>query len=205
MIRCWFVDDNKAEHSVTKLCELVELKRSRFYRWANPTLSDHYVADAYVANQVVDIYRASRGTYGSPRVWGQLRRNKIRVSRKRVERIMAELGLVGAHSCRKWRKGKRDTAPAEDLLQRDFTAESSDLRWVGDITEFKCLDGKLFLAGVLDLHDRSFVGWSMGVRQTADLTVNALVMALGRRVPDTDLVSHQDHGSQSRFNQSTHH
>jgi|TARA_B110000240_G_C13245919_1_gene345253 putative transposase len=78
-------------------------------------------------------------------------------------------------------------------LERDFTAESSDLRWIGDITEFKCVDGKLFLAGV---HDRSLAGWSMGNRQTADLTVNALVMALGRREPADDLVSHQDHGTQ---------
>lgn len=109
---------------------------------------------------------------------------------------MAECRLVGAHSRKKWRKGKRDDAPAEDLLDRDFNAESSDLRWVGDITEFKCVDGKLFLAGVLDLCDRSIAGWSMGNRQTADLTVNALVMALGRRNPADDLISHQDHGSQ---------
>ena len=109
---------------------------------------------------------------------------------------MAELRLVGAHNRKKWRKGKRDDAPAEDLLDRDFTADESDRRWVGDITEFKCVDGKLFLAGVLDLHDRSLAGWSMGIRQTADLTVNALVMALGRRAPGDDLVSHQDHGTQ---------
>ncbi len=118
---------------------------------------------------------------------------------------MAQLGLVGAHSRKKWRRGKRDTVSAPDLLERDFTAESSDLRWVGDITEFKCADGKLFLAGVLDLHDRSLAGWSMAVRQTADLTVNALVMALGRGDPDTDLVSHQDHGAQGGFNRSSQH
>lgn len=196
MTRCWFVDDHKAEHQVTTLCDLVELDRQVFYRWASPTLSKHYIEDAYLANDIVDIYRKSRSTYGSPRVWGQLRRNGTKVSRKRVERVMAEIGLVGAHSRKKWRKGNSDDAPAEDLLDRDFNAEASDLRWVGDITEFKCVDGKLFLAGVLDLHDRSIAGWSMGVRQTADLTVNALVMALGRRTPDDDLISHQDHGTQ---------
>ena len=205
MTRCWFVDEHRADHDVIMLCGLVELSRATFYRWANPTLSDRYVEDAYLANEIVDIYRSSRCTYGSPRVWGQLRRNGIKVGRKRVERIMAQLGLVGAHSRKKWRKGKRDTAPAGDLLDRDFTADESDLRWVGDITEFKCVDGKLFLAGVLDLHDRSLAGWSMGIRQTADLTVNALVMALGRRNPGDQLVSHQDHGAQSQFNRSTHH
>jgi len=79
--RCWFVEDHRAEHEVTKLCELVELDRQAFYRWANPTLSDHYIEDAYLANDIVDIYRKSRCTYGSPRVWGQLRRNGTKVSR----------------------------------------------------------------------------------------------------------------------------
>gem|GEM_PF-850789 len=196
MTRCRFVEDHRADYHVTQLCELIELDRQVFYRWATPVLSEHYMADAYLANGIVDIYRKSRCTYGSPRVWGQLHRNGTKVSRKRVERLMAELGLVGAHSRKKWRKGNSDDAPAEDLLDRNFDAEASDLRWVGDITEFKCVDGKLFLAGVLDLHDRSIAGWSMGVRQTADLTVNALVMALGRRNPAKDLISHQDHGAQ---------
>jgi putative transposase len=93
-------------------------------------------------------------------VWGQLRLRGTRVGVKRVARITAELGLVGAHSRKKWRRGA-NTAPAGDLLERDFTADASDLRWVADITEFGCLDGKLFLAGIVDLHDRSMCGWSM--------------------------------------------
>ncbi len=64
-----------------------------------------------------------------------------------------------------------DTAPAGDLFKRDFTAERSDQRWVADISEFACLDGKLFLAGIKDLHDQGLAGWSMGERQTTDLVV----------------------------------
>ncbi len=108
---------------------------------------------------------------------------------------MAELGLVGAHSRKRWRRGA-DTAPAGDLLERDFTAERSDARWVADITEFRCCDGKRFLAGIVDLHDRGIAGWSMGERQTTDLVVNALVMALARRDRDTGLIHHADKGSQ---------
>lgn len=109
---------------------------------------------------------------------------------------MAECGLVGAHSRRKWRRGGKNTAPAPDLLERDFSAERSDQRWVADLTEFHCRDGKLFLAGINDLCDRGLAGWSMGERQTTDLVVNALVMALARRAPDGDLIHHADHGSQ---------
>ena len=66
-----------------------------------------------------------------------------------------------------------------------------------DITEFACWDAKLLLAGIKDLHDQSIVGWSMGIRQTTDLVLNALVMALSRRHPDNDeLIHHPDRASQ---------
>lgn len=191
-----FVSDHAGEYPVKRLCELVGVPRSSFYEWANRPLSDHLLDDAHLANAIFDIHQASRRTYGSPRVEGQLRHRGRSHSRKRVARIMAECGLVGAHSRRKWRRGRPDTAPAPDLLERDFTAERSDQRWVADITEFRCRDGKLYLAGIKDLHDRGLAGWSMGERQTTDLVVNALVMALARRQPAGDLVHHADRGSQ---------
>lgn len=191
-----FVDDHRTDHPVKRLCELVEVPRSSYYDWTSRPLSDHYVADAWLANQIYDIHVASRRTYGAPRVAGQLRHGGHCHSRKRVARLMAECGLVGAHSRRTWRRGRANTAPGADLLERDFTAERSDQRWVADITEFACWDGKLFLAGIKDLHDQGLAGWSMGERQTTDLVVNALVMALARRAPDGELIHHADRGSQ---------
>jgi len=193
--RYWFVHDHQAEFPINKLCELVELPRANYYRWAYPVLSDRYLADAYLSNEIYGIWERSRRTYGSPRVWGQLRRNGTRVSRKRVARLMAECGLVGAHARKKWRKGRANTAPAPDLVERDFTAVMSNLKWVADVTEFKCVDGKLYLAGILDLHDRGLAGWSMSERNNTDLVVNALVMALARRDPEGDLIHHADRGS----------
>lgn len=195
MTCCWFVHDHRAEFPVNKLCELVELARSTYYRFANPTLSERYLDDAYLCNEIFDIWVASRRTYGSPRVWGQLRRNGIRVGLNRVERLMRECGFVGAHGRRRWRKGRPDTAPAPDLLERDFTADASDLKWVADVTEFKCIDGKLYLAAIVDLCDRGVAGWSMSERNNTDLVIGALVMALGRRDPGDDSLHHADRGS----------
>ena len=191
-----FVSEHAGDYPVTRLCELVGVPRSSFYEWSSRPLSDHYRVDAELANEIYDIHVASRRTYGAPRVAGQLHNKGRHHGRKRVARIMAECGLVGVHGRKKWRRGKRDTAPAADLLNRDFTAERSNQRWVADITEFACRDGKLFLAGIKDLHDQGLAGWSMGERQTTDLVVNALVMALARRVPDGDLIHHADKGSQ---------
>jgi transposase InsO family protein len=173
---------------------LVDVPRSSFYASHN-RLSERDRDDAELANEIYDIHVASRRTYGAPRVLGQLRHAGRRHGRKRVARIMAECGLVGSHGRRQWRRGKPNTAPAPDLLERDFTAERSDQRWVADVTEFACWDGKLFLAGIKDLHDQGLAGWSMGQRNNTDLVVNALVMALARRQPDADLVHHADRGS----------
>lgn len=198
MTRFRFVQEHRADYPVKRLCELAECSRSGFYAWRDRPLSDHYLADVDLAAEIFDIHDASQRTYGAPRVLGQLQHRNISVGRKRVARIMAECGFVGSHGRRKWRRGnKRSTsAPGPDLIERDFTAGSSDERWVADITEFACCDGKLYLAGVLDLHDRGLAGWSMATRQTADIVVNALVMALARRQPAGEVIHHADRGSQ---------
>jgi len=192
-----FVSEYRAEYPVKRLCELVECSRSGFYAWLSRPLSEHYLTDVDLAAKIFEIHETSQRTYGAPRVLGQLQHRGIRVARKRVARIMAESGLVGVHGRKKWRRGKRSsTAPGPDLIGRDFTAAASNQRWVADITEFACCDGKLYLAGILDLHDRGLAGWSMATRQTADIVVNALVMALARRQPEGDVIHHADRGSQ---------
>ena len=110
------------------LCELVELPRASFYGWAKPVLSDRYLDDAYLSNEVFDIWERSRRTYGSPRVWGQLRRSGTRISRKRVARLMAECSLVGTHARKRWRRGRANTAPAS-ASRRRRTLGTPDRGW----------------------------------------------------------------------------
>lgn len=120
-----FVSEHAGAFPITRLCKLVRVPRSSFYESSTRPLSAHYLADVDLANETYTIHVASRRTYGAPRVAGQLRHAGHRHSRKRVARLMAECGLVGAHSRRKWRRGRANTAPAPDLLERDFTAERS--------------------------------------------------------------------------------
>jgi putative transposase len=190
-----FVAEHQAGYPVKRLCELVEVSRSGFYAWQARPLSQPANTDAELLVEIAAIHERSRGTYGAPRVEGQLRREGRCHGRKRIARLMRTNGLVGAHARRRWRRGRPDTAPAPDLLERNFTAAAPDQRWVGDITEFVTGDGKLYLAGILDLCDRTLVGWSMRERATTDLVIDALVMAIGRRRPDHDVVHHSDRGS----------
>ena len=196
MTGCRFVHDHQAEHAVKDLCRVIDLPRSTYYAWLSHQPSQRAWEDNTLLGEIKEIHTLSRHTYGAPRILGQLRHRGHRVGRHRVARIMVEHGLVGVHGRKKWRRGKANTAYAPDLLERDFSATRPDERWVADISEFHCLDGKLFLAGIRDLFDKTLVGWAMGERQTTDLVVSALVMALSRRRPDGELVHHSDKGPQ---------
>ena len=192
-----FVDEHQADYRITDMCRVAGVKRSSFYAWKTRPPSPRQLANEELLVEIREIHETSRRTYGAPRVCGQLRRRGLRVGHNRVAKLMADHGLVGAHARRKFRRGRHPgIVPAPDMLQRDFTAEVPDRRWVADISEFACWDGKLYLAGIRDLCDRSLVGWSMGERQTTDLVVAALVMALGRRNPTVDTIHHADHGTQ---------
>lgn len=196
MIGFRFVHDNQADLPVKRMCELVEVPRSSFYAWVARVPSPRELADQVLFEQIREIHRRSRRTYGAPRVQGQLARLDVRVSRRRVARLMAANGLVGAHARKKWRRGRPDAGGAPDLLRRDFTAERPNQRWVADITEFATGEGKLFLAAIRDLCHRGIVGWDSSGRQDAALVVSALTMALARTGHPGDVTHHADKGPQ---------
>lgn len=148
MIRFRFVEDHRAEFPVERMCELVEVPRSSFYAWRNHTPSRRAVDDADLVEVIREIWTASRGTYGIPRVLGQLRRRGRPVARSRVARLMRANGMRGAHTRRRWKKIRPDGAPTEDLLNRDFTATGPNLRWVTDFTMFPTGEGKLHLVAI---------------------------------------------------------
>lgn len=139
----------------------------------------------------------SKRRYGSPRVHKDLIEQRIRVSRKRVARLMREDGLR-ARARKRYKcttMSDHDQPVAANLLDRQFMAEAPNQRWVGDTTEFVIGEsGKLYLASVLDLYSRFIVGWSLSAVNDRHLTLKALDMALKRRCPDAGLLHHSDQG-----------
>ena len=133
------------------------MARSGYYAFKSRGISDRYLANAYLANQVHTIYTRSEKTYGRIRIMGQLGLLGVTCSHKRLAALMAENSWVGAHSRKKWRRGKGEGAPAPDLLNRNFNAEAPNEKWVADVTEFKTGEGKLQLAGIFDLCDKALV------------------------------------------------
>ncbi len=143
------------------------------------------------------IHAESRGSYGSPRVHAELTLGLgERVNRKRVERLMREAGLQGVYR-RRARRGLVHAATEEDLVERRFDVAAPDRLWLTDITEHPTGDGKLYCAAVMDAYSRRIIGWSIDARQTTDLVVDALAMAVTRRQPEhRSTILHSDHGAQ---------
>jgi putative transposase len=192
-----FVDAEKANFPVRVLCRMLGVSRSGYYAWRSTPPSRRRREDAALTEKICEIHRRSRETYGSPRVYAELRTLGIRCSRKRVERLMRQAGLQGCMRGRRTgttRRGRR--APARDLVKRDFAATEADKIWTADITYVATREGFLYLAFILDVHSRRIVGWAMKDHLRTELVIDALRMAVWRRKPAPGLVHHSDQGIQ---------
>jgi putative transposase len=158
-------------------------------------------ADAHLTDAIFDIHVTSRRSYGSPRVWAELRLGERRLacSRKRVERLMRQAHIQGIYrrKCRGCTIRDPAGTPSQDLVNRQFVADGPDRLWLTDITEHPTGTGKVYLAAVLDAFSRRIVGWSMADHLRTELVTDALQMALWRRQPPSgQTVLHSDHGTQ---------
>lgn len=184
------------------MCAALRVTRQGYHAWKKRPPSAHAKRDAELAGKISEIHSASRGIYGAPKVFAELKRAGERTSRKRVARIMRENGWAGTtRGCAKRPKGgKKRAAPqanaAPDLVRRDFGADGPNKAWFADITYVRTRQGWLYLAVVMDIWSRMIVGWSMAPRMTAELADDALRMALARRRPPEGCIHHSDHGSQ---------
>ena len=191
--------------SVDLVLRVLGIPASTYYDWRarQAVPSRRAMEDGQLLEMIVKIRTAHEfaATYGSPRVWLELRRQGVHVGRKRVERIMREHGLQGAFLRRGWKGGSTKQNPrhtaAPDLVDRDFTATEPNRLWVADLTRIMTGEGVLWLASVRDAFSNKVVGWATAVRADTGLVLSALGYALrSREVRDGQLVHHSDKGCQ---------
>jgi putative transposase len=136
-------------------------------------------------------------------VHAQLRRDGVRVSRKRVARLMGAHGLQGAFVRKRWRCSTRQdptAIPAPDLVNRQFTAPAPNRLWVADLSRIGTGEGPLWLASARDAFSRRIVGWKTSDRADTELVLGALEYAVWGRSLDRDpaqpqLIHHSDRGA----------
>ena len=193
-----FVAAQAKEYPVRVLCRVLGLTRSGYYAWRNQVSSARAKQDQDLTGQIRAVFERSRQTYGSPRVHAQLQAEGLRCARKRVARLMRAARLVARpRRPRIATTDSRHSMPiAPNLLERCFTAEAPNQRWVADITYLPTREGWLYLAVVLDLFARRVVGWSMQPTLERQVVLAALTDALRRRKPAAGLIHHSDRGSQ---------
>ena len=197
-MRFAFVHAEKANHAVRCLCRVLHVTRSGYYAWATRPPSRRQREDVQLRARIRAIHTASRGTYGSPRVYEQLRQDGFTAGRERVARLLRDMGLIGLPRKRFRRTTDSDhqCPVAPNVLGRDFDAAGPNERWGTDITYLWTWEGWLYLAVVLDLFSRRVVGWAVQPHLRTELALEALEMALGRRVPEASLIHHSDRGCQ---------
>ena len=197
-MRFAFIATEKAHYPVALLCRVLQVSRSGFYAWQQRPAAPRTLQDQTLGLEVAAIFAESRGRYGSPRVYAELRVRGQRTGRHRVARLMRSAGLR-ARERRRFRcttDSDHGMAITGNLLARRFAVLAPDTGWVTDITYLWTLEGWLYLSVILDLFSRRVVGWALHERLERKLALEALHMALAQRHPAQGLLHHSDRGSQ---------
>jgi len=190
-------DEHQIPHALA--CRALGVSRSWFYKWKDGDLSPRAARRAALAAEIRRLFKAHRGTYGSPRITADLREAGWQVSENTIAALMRELGLAA----RRKKKRKATTRPgkgrwrAPDLVKRDFPAAALNRKWFGDGTQIATDEGRLHLVSVLDVASRRVLGFALGERHDSALAYGALAMAIavrGGQVPG--VVFHTDQGSE---------
>ncbi len=197
-MRFVFIDAEKALYPMRILCRVLQVSRSGYYAWRARKPSARDLEDERLRPRIMEAFETGRGTYGSPRVRDELVDQGFEIGRKRVARLMREMGLYGV-SPRKFRvttDSDHDHPIAENVLDRNFEALGPNEKWATDITYVWTAEGWLYLAVVMDLYSRRIVGGSTANHLETGLCLDALRMALDHRTGVEGLIHHSDRGVQ---------
>ena len=182
---------------MTGLCQRYGVTRSGYYAWRKRGVSRHERVDGRLSARIAAVWRASDGTYGSPRIYAALQEAGIRVGRKRVARLMREASLK-ARVARIYRRTRGTRAFYAQIPNRvlGVTTHRPNQIWVGDVTFLRTGLGWRYLAVVMDRHSRRILGWSLKAQRDLELTLAALHHAVRRRRSLEGLTFHSDRGSE---------
>src|SRR5699024_482791 len=193
-----FIDQQKEIFPVQTMCDVLDVPRSTYYQSLNKTVSNRERENTELTKRIIDIHKERKQRYGAPKIHHILVEEGYHVSMKRVQRLMQKAGIRSI-TVKKFRptQSKEKVVERENILNRDFTTETINEKWVGDITYIHTLrDGWCYLASVMDLHTKKIVGYSFSRTMTTELITKALENAYDMQKPDNGLIFHSDLGTQ---------
>lgn len=192
-----FVAKHRGIWPVELMCGALGVSRGGFYAWLTRPCSRRELGDQALDRLIKQSFVDSDRTYGARRVWRDVLAAGMNCGLHRIERLMRAAALRARPRRRGLPKdeGARSEI-ADNVLDRQFTADAPNQKWVADFTYIWSAEGWLYVAVVLDLFSRRVVGWSMQASMTSQLVADALMMAVWRRGRPVAVLHHSDQGSQ---------
>jgi transposase InsO family protein len=193
-----FIEGHKGRWPVRLMCHALGVSPAGYYAWRErPPSFQEQRRDALLA-LIREAHAKVKRRYGSRRIHAELRAGDQGCSVNTVAKLMRDNG-IRAKTARKFRRttdSNHRLPVADNVLGRRFDPEAPNEKWVADITYIPTREGFLYLAVVEDLYSRRVVGWSMAGHMESRLVVDALEMAVQKRLPGEGLLAHSDRGSQ---------
>jgi putative transposase len=193
-----FIERHKEVWPVTLMCDTLGVSTQGFYAWrVRPTSALEQRRTALLV-EIRAVHAEIKQRYGSPRIQAELEARGVGCCVNTVAKLMRDNG-IRAKSARKFRittDSNHSLPVAANVLDRRFDIQRPNEVWLGDITYIPTREGWLYLAAIEDLYSRMVVGWSMADTMTSRLVVDAMEMAVTRRLPGVGLLAHSDRGSQ---------
>jgi len=193
-----FIDEHRQQWPVRLLCETLEVSPTGYYAWRSRPASAQQQRRDTLLVEIRAVHAEVKARYGSPRMHAELVARGQACCLNTVAKLMRANGIA-AKTTRKFRcttDSNHDLPVADNLLDRQFNPDSPNESWLADITYIPSGEGWLYLAVVEDLYARRVVGWSMTDHLESRLVVDALALAVERRLPGQGLLAHSDRGSQ---------
>jgi transposase InsO family protein len=198
-----FIDGEKANYSIVKMCRWAGVSKSGFYEWRDRPASATAERREVLAELIRVIFVDSDETYGYRRVQAELGRRGVEAGPELVRAIMAAEGLMACQPrpFRVTTLADGTAAGPVDLCQRDFTATAPGVKLVGDITYIATWAGWVYLATVIDCYSKMVIGYALDEHMRTSLVTDALDMARTNHTLVTDCIFHSDRGSQYTSNE----
>ncbi len=193
-----FIDEHRSQWPVRLMCRLLQVSPGGYYSGRDHPVRACQQPRETLVVEIQAIHQEVKERYGSPRMHRELRARGRDCGVNTVAKLMRQQGIA-AKTKQKFRcttDSNHDRPVADNLLDRQFEPTAVNQVWVADITYVPKREGWLYLAAVEDLYWRQIVGWSMSERISSRLVMDALEMAIARRLPGEGLLTHSDGGSQ---------
>ena len=197
-MRYAFVAEHRPLFSVRTMCRCLRIHPSGFYACLKDPLSERAQEDVRQIELIRQAWNDSGKVYGYRKLHDDLLDQGETCCPNRVARLARMAGIKAqiGYKRRPGSYGGKPSVIVDNTLNRQFDVNAPDRVWVTDITYIRTLEGFAYLAVVIDLYSRRVVGWSLQSRQTADVVLQALLMAVWRRKPKNKVLIHSDQGSQ---------